>query len=238
MSDNVNINPFAGLFSSSSEAESFAQALRPDTPPSPLPNDLEIHEGFTDLEENPTALDRHIQSIFGLLLANKKPIDPTCQLISIESETIEDGLFERLSFPDCADYVVPPMETRGLSLDLHFIQTNTITYLFECWSRLQRVRRQEKDDSGLHDVITLENVVLRAVGIALEDPEIFQLQNIDQQYIDLFLDSAEINNVAIFTEHVVKMLKPEERDMNNVFKTFESMLNNIYQVSGVDWLKV
>ncbi|XP_015110282.1 ubiquitin conjugation factor E4 A [Diachasma alloeum] len=230
MCENVNSNPFAGLFSTSTEAESFSQAQNPPNPPSlSLPNGLDPPTTSPDPSCTSSALDKHIQSIFGLLLTKRTP-QTRSQLISIDAETIDDGLFERLTFPDIESKLVPPLGTKGVTLDPHFVQPEIIPYLFECWSRLQRLKHQEKDDSGINDVISLENVVLRSVGTALEAPDIFQEQDIHRQYLELFVDSSEASNVNLFTENVVNMIKnDEESDDQVLLGAFGPMLNIIHK---------
>ncbi|XP_063973591.1 ubiquitin conjugation factor E4 A [Diachasmimorpha longicaudata] len=228
MAENVNNNPFAGLFSNSTETESFSQSQN-----SSHSRSSSFSNGLDPPTVSPPctspALDKHIQSIFGLLLIQKTP-QINSRLISIDAETVEDGLFERLTFPDIRSKLTPISDIKGATVDPHYVQSEIIPYLFECWNRLQRLKHQENSDVELNDVIILENVVLRSVGTALEAPEIFQEQDIRRQYLQLFVDSAETTNVAAFTENVVKVIGiDEESDAQALLGAFGPMLNIIYK---------
>lgn len=189
MSDDLNKNPFVGLFTTPNEAVSFlSQATTIDpmtttiTTPSAISqrvssvqdddsvylNENNVETGKVNHKNNDRE-DEIIQQVFGLLLNSKTPCRGSKQqLVSIDSDDIENGIFERLTLLDIPGKLVPK---NGPTADPHFLQSEVITYLFECYCRLE----QRNKDNDI--VENLKKITLRSAGTALQ-PDIFQDQEV------------------------------------------------------------
>lgn len=126
MSDNVN--PFAGLFTNENEEKPLKS---PD-----------------DNQDKLITKKNIIEDIFGIRLvsslnntiSDEKNIK---QLIKIDAETIEDGIFERLTIQNIEDKLDPPLGSKNNTCDSHYLQNDVLPYLFESWSRLEKYKNDK-----------------------------------------------------------------------------------------------
>ncbi|XP_057320961.1 ubiquitin conjugation factor E4 A [Microplitis mediator] len=171
-----------------------------------------------------------IEQVFGLILNHKTRSSSTNkQLVSVDSDDIENGIFERLTLLDIQAKLVPIK--KQIITDPHFIQPEVISYLFECYCRLERIHKDNDsvDKKFLDDTINyLKKITLRSVGTALQ-PDIFQDQEIHTQYIRLFMDDSILTQVEKFTQElsVIIMIDYPE-DYQNIFtSSFKPILEII-----------
>lgn len=158
MCDNIRGNPFAGLFSTDNDAVSFSSqrhAVGDEASDAEQPSDASA----ADPDDK---VDRLMAHVFGLTLRR----DGARSLVFVDADSMEHAVFERLMLPD------PEPEARDV--EGHVVQTQVITYLYECYCRLKRHR-----DDGFSDIV--ENacqIVLRNANTALQEPDLFQSQEV------------------------------------------------------------
>ncbi|TGZ32812.1 Ubiquitin conjugation factor E4 A [Temnothorax longispinosus] len=172
MCNNIRGNPFAGLFSTDNDAVSFSSEHRAvgdgaddascaerrssgaskDEPGIPVENATET----ADLDDK---VDRLMAHVFGLTLRRAQD-----SLVFVDADSIEHAVFERLMLPD------PKPKARDV--DSHVVQTQVITYLYECYCRLKRYRTNGVEDT----VRNACQIVLRNANTALQEPDLFQYQ--------------------------------------------------------------
>lgn len=120
-----------------------------------------------------------IEQVFGFILNHKTRSSSTNkQLVSIDSDNIENGIWERLTLLDIETKLVPIK--KEIITDPHFIQPEVISYLFECYCRLEKIYKENDsvDKKFLNDTINyLKKITLRSVGTALQ-PDIIQDQEV------------------------------------------------------------
>lgn len=201
MSD--NINPFAGLLTNDTDETSVSSL-------SVIKQQPDIKSSMLDSnnEEKQSTVTIIIEDIFGIYLEtidSLKNINKNLkQLVKIDAETIEDGIFERLTLTDIGSKLYPPLGSKNINCDSHYLQSDVVPYLFESWCRLQKYKN---DIAIINDVDRIEKVIERSIITALEEPEIY-CQNIHKQYLELFCDPIEIsNNLIKFTENIIKQIQ-------------------------------
>lgn len=177
MCDNIKGNPFAGLFSTDNDAVSFS------TQPHAVDDEVkdanyarQSLDAITAEPENAAdpddKVDQLLAHVFGLTLRR----DGAPSLVFIDAESIEHAVFERLMLPD------PKPEARDV--EAHVVQTQVITYLYECFCRLKRHRVND----GFSNVVrNARQIVLRNANTALQEPDLFQSQEVMDPLIVLIL---------------------------------------------------
>ncbi|KAK0174457.1 hypothetical protein PV327_010224 [Microctonus hyperodae] len=235
MGENLNNNPFAGLFSTPNDAASYSnESMNNDA----IDNNTTIEDeefsrnGVDDESPNNTELnndkmaDNLVQEIFGLLLNTKTPMIHK-QLIAVDCDTIEDALFERLSMEDIESHLVPPVGTKGITYESHVMQSEIIPYLFNCYCRLEELKEQKKYRKVIDQLLY---VIHCSMGTALEAPEVFPHQEVHLQFFELFMDTGLIPEVSAFVDSVASTIIAENPTNSDdvLLKCFEPLLKIVH----------
>ncbi|XP_071556653.1 ubiquitin conjugation factor E4 A [Temnothorax nylanderi] len=228
MCDNIRGNPFAGLFSTDNDAVSFSSehsavgdgaddasyaerssGASKDEPGIPVGNATET----ADLDDK---FDRLMAHVFGLTLRRAQD-----SLVFVDADSIEHAVFERLMLPD------PKPKARDV--DSHVVQTQVITYLYECYCRLKRYQMNGVEDT----VRNACQIVLRNANTALQEPDLFQYQEIHSQFVALFMnDVTSESELSSFVSGIVEELIAvnRESDVEDVVtKSFSPVLDIIHK---------
>ena len=176
MNDNVNNkNPFAGLFTAISDSTN-SSAKDHNTATDKVTKDsasLNSQELIRESEKD-ELLDELIANVFGITLHhNEKRKKPSRQLIYIDTESVEQAVFERLLLTEPESCLIS--KSKGEGLDSHVIQTEIIPYLFESYCRLMKynVDKESQDiTANIHKIIMCD------VSTALQEPSIFENQQV------------------------------------------------------------
>lgn len=183
MCDKGNTNPFASLFGAINEGNVQGDPIIEDTAnvnqfverpvekePTPCPTEQPINN-----QEEFTEADRIIADIFGLTM--KSSGFAPHQLVFLNTDSVEHAVFERLMLPDPKAHLLPKVFTQGLILDSHVVQMHNITYLYECYSRLFKYNSNTIARKIIED-LELQQIILRNVGTALQEPDLFPGQEV------------------------------------------------------------
>lgn len=132
---------------------------------------MSINSGPHD--DNDDTMKQLLCEIFGLTI---RPDDHHHQpLVLIESESAEHAVFERLMLAEPETKLVRPSSSKkSTQLDSHFVQTDVISYLFECY---RRILQREKSANAKH-ITELKRIVLRNVNTILQEPALFETQEV------------------------------------------------------------
>lgn len=189
MCDNVKGNPFAGLFLSVNDAVSFSQhqADSDETgnanyveQSSEVINDESCNEISSSATESKTLhvkdkIDQLMADVFGLALRSDTNNVVQRALIFVDTDSIEHAVFERLMLPNPLAKMTYNQYSSKAPSDSHIIQVQVISYLYESYHRL----KQYHVKSGLEDIIKDScQIVLRNVNTALQEPDLFQNQEV------------------------------------------------------------
>ncbi|EFN84625.1 ubiquitin conjugation factor E4 A [Harpegnathos saltator] len=197
MCDNVKGNPFAGLFSSVNEAISFSSQHQANDDESSNANyveqssDVIKDEPYNVMESRildvKDKIDQLMADVFGLALHSDSNNVVQKALIFIDTDSIEHAVFERLMLPNPAAKMTYNQYNCKAPSDSHIVQAQVIPYLYESYCRL----KQYNAKSGLEDIIRDAcQIVLRNANTALQEPDLFQSQEVHNQFVALFMDDA------------------------------------------------
>ncbi|KAK2589180.1 hypothetical protein KPH14_001996 [Odynerus spinipes] len=228
MCDNVNSNPFAGLFSTINDAVSYStRAVVAES------NDVKYSKQYTEENDEdkklfntqvsgccPTkseAINKLIADVFGLMLKSNKEVDVEKPLVFIDTDSIEHAIFERLMTSDPKTRLVGNKNTNENCINGHTVETQAILYLYESFYRLTHYQsNQELCD----DINKLHRVIWRNVATVLQEPDLFQDQEVYNQFITLFMEDITVTpELSAFTNGIVTELCSENQD------TWEDIIN-------------
>jgi len=173
MCDNIQGNPFAGLFSTDNDAVSFSSQQHAIDDEANGANYMErSSDAIKDKPENATEstnfddkINRLMAHVFGLTLRRDNRAQES--LVFIDADSIEHAVFERLMLPN--------PEPKTQNIDSHVVQTQVITYLYECYCRLKHYRI----DSDFEDTVRNAcQIILRNTNTALQEPDLFPYQEV------------------------------------------------------------
>jgi ubiquitin conjugation factor E4 A len=188
MCDDINSNPFAGLFATNHEATAFtslaevADNIQNESVNLEKDCIIEVEIAKQSLEvasdsnesEKLDQLEKLIANVFGITLHQQNLNTSTQQLVFIDTDSIEHAIFERLLLTDPISLLISKENIKEINLDHHFIQTEIVAYLFESYCRLQKYRIC----NGSYDIVeNIRIIIMRNISTALQEPEIF----IDQE---------------------------------------------------------
>lgn len=179
MCDNIKGNPFAGLFSTDNDAVSFSsqhQTIANENGNTNYTN--ELLDTINNKSENETEsrifddkINRLMAHVFGLTLCQNSNSRAHGSLVFIDTDSIEHAVFERLMLSDPKSAVQDIVQ----GADNHILETQVITYLYECYCRLKHYQI----NSDLEQIIRNAcQIILRNVNTALQEPDLFQYQEV------------------------------------------------------------
>ncbi|XP_014600806.1 PREDICTED: ubiquitin conjugation factor E4 A [Polistes canadensis] len=233
MSDHVNYNPFAGLFSTIDDAVLYSiQASEASNGKNEKQCIEENHDKDKELLTNEVSDEYQVKlrkaklmaDVFGLILNSNEIIKIHKDLVSVAADSIEDAIFERIVMPSPKINLI--QNEHSNSFDSHVVETQVIFYLYESFRRLKNY----EDNKELFDYIdNLKLIVLRHVGIALQEPNLFDDQDVYYQFVSLFMeDSADLSE--FFKGLVSEICSSNEDTFEEVIKiSFTPILNIIHQ---------
>lgn len=199
------------------------------------PNDSQNHEE--------AQVEELCRNVFHITLNSNASKEHNCQLVYMEElaetlvpqdrinlETLEQVLFERLMLEDPSKCVLFPTPQQTSLVDSHVTQTRVVTYLFECFKRLEDLKLTSKDTNIIEKVIGL---VFQNIATALRQPELFENQELHSQILDLLSDDSVSNHhLTSFFDEVVKEFVKEDGEtdaVGSLFNVFQSTLESIHK---------
>ena len=181
MCDKVNSNPFAGLFSTVSDAVSFSSQhqILLDERKESIDNsqkaaDSPIDSNISEDSLKEQRLQRLTAEVFCITLQEKIKFKHDKPLVYIDTDSIEQAVFERLMLTNPSSKLVNKVSKDG-SVDQHTLETRVIVYLFECFSRL---KTYERNNDLANDFADIRRIILRNVGTALQEPDFYERQEV------------------------------------------------------------
>ncbi|XP_076649891.1 ubiquitination factor E4A isoform X2 [Halictus rubicundus] len=226
MCDNVNNNPFAGLFSSINDAVSFssqnqtiisgnnrvdyvAKLENKNVQGQAKPTNVQGSKGSKVDEE----VNYLLADVFAITL-HATGINQ--RLVFIDVDSIEQAVFERLMLSDPESKLVAPEDPQRntkTTVFPHILENQAICYLFECYCRLQRYRNEEE----LGDIVErMQQVILQNAGVALQEPDLFQGQEIHSQFLAMCKLEGELHwslgILTSFVDGIVSKLQTENKE--------------------------
>lgn len=195
MCDNIKGNPFAGLFSTDNDAASFSFQHQTIADEGSNTNYTgQLSDTINDKSENEDAESRILDDkvhqlmahVFGLTLRRDSDSPAQRSLVFIDADSIEHAVFERLMLSD------PKSTVKNIVQDAddHIVQTQVITYLYECYCRLKHYQINSDLE---HTIRNACQIVLRNVNTALQEPDLFQYQQVF--YIFLIEQYNSVRNI-------------------------------------------
>ncbi|XP_050447919.1 ubiquitin conjugation factor E4 A [Cataglyphis hispanica] len=222
MCDNIKSNPFAGLFSTDNDAVSFSfQHQIADESCNTNYMD-ELSDTINNKSENEEAESRILDDkvsqllahVFGLTLRRDSDGRTQGSLVYIDADSIEHAVFERLMLSDPKSTVKDIVQ----DADSHIVQTQVITYLYECYCRL---KHYQINNDLEHIIRNTCQIVLRNVNTALQEPDLFQHQEIHSQFVALFTDDiTSKSELPSFVNDIIEELiaANSESDIEDIIK--------------------
>lgn len=242
MCDNVNNNPFAGLFSTTNDAASFSsqnQVIVNETnehnnavrPTEKKDNDARESSDFRDTGGSDSEIDQLLEDVFGIALSTRE-VNETLKrrLVLVNVDSVEQAVFERLMLPEPELKLIPDDKPGLAPCDSHALEKQAIPYLFESFRRLQRYQSRREFSNVSADEI--RQIILQNVATALREPELYEEQEIHSQFLGLFMDeNIPKTQITAFVRNVVAELQSsdEENGADNVATSFGPVLDIIHK---------
>lgn len=179
MCDNIKGNPFAGLFSTDNDAVSFSSQHQTTTVDQSNSNanyagQLSSSMIKDDKSENEIEsailddkVDQLLAHVFGVRLRQDSDSPAQGSLVFIDTDSIDHAVFERLMLSDPKSIVQ--------DAESHTVQTHVITYLYECYHRLKHYPISHDLEETVRNAC---QIVLRNANTALQEPDLFQYQEV------------------------------------------------------------
>ncbi|XP_035743487.1 ubiquitin conjugation factor E4 A-like [Vespa mandarinia] len=228
MCDNVNSNPFVGLFSTINDAVLYstrvinAESNDKYTSQSIEENNDKDEKLFTtqvseSCQIKSEIINKLMADVFGLRLKSKEGTQIEKELIFIDTDSVENAIFERLMISNPKTKLILQRNSNGTYIDGHILDAQVIPYLYESFCRLRKYRaNQEFSD----DINNLQHIILRNVATALQEPGLFESQEIHYQFIALFMENISITpELSVFTNGIVTEICSGNED------TWEDIIN-------------
>lgn len=201
MSDNLENNPFLGLFGSSNEAQTLTHQNDEEKSPPPE-TEVRSESSSTDTQEKSEnklledKINSLIEEVFCITISRKvgsKPLvfmeEASAILAPVEKldvSTLEQALFDRLLLEEPGSNVFLPAASSNIAVNHHIIEKECLTYLFECHKQLMELQvfRPELGKA----ISDMDALVIRNISTALSQPELYPSQQLHNQFIDMFND--------------------------------------------------
>lgn len=243
MCDNVNNNPFAGLFSTINDAVSFSsqsQAIINESNKVSYVEQLEDKnvDNITEIKNLQGSKDSRIDNQVNRLLGDILGITlyeiganehQNRRLVLLNVDSIERAVFDRLMLPDLESKLVPIDNSQQFLNDPHTTEKQVIPYLFESYCRLQLYQNKPE----LSDVLCkISQIILQNASIVLQEPELFEEQEIYNQFITLCMDeTGPKSEFILFVNGIVSEIQNdnEDNDMDAITVSFNPILDIIYK---------
>ncbi|XP_072750116.1 ubiquitin conjugation factor E4 A [Anoplolepis gracilipes] len=228
MCDNIKDNPFIGLFSTDNDAVSFSSQHQTIDDESNNTNYMSKLLATTNNKSEKTEskilddkVNQLVAHVFGLTLHRDNYAQGS--LVFIEADSIEHAVFERLMLSDLKSTVQNIVQ----DLDGHIFQTEVITYLYECYCRL---KHYQITSDLKHTIRNACQIVLRNVNTALQEPDLFQCQEVYNQFVALFMGDISESDLPLFVNDIIEELIAANRESDVediIIKSFAPVLDII-----------
>ncbi|XP_076764676.1 ubiquitination factor E4A [Xylocopa sonorina] len=244
MCDNVNNNPFAGLFSTLNDAVSFCsqnQAIINGSnrvgyiaqPEDKNADNVVVTTKFQDSQNAKVdcQVNRLLGDIFGITLYETEANEPQKRrLVLVDVDTIEQAVFERLMLSDLESKLVPTVtNSQQIHIDPHTTEKILIPYLFESYCRVQHYENKVQ----FSDILSkISQIILQNASVALQEPGLFEEQEIHNQFIALCMAESEPKaEFMLFINGIVSELQAEndKNATDAIAASFNPILDIIYK---------
>ncbi|KAK3908442.1 Ubiquitin conjugation factor E4 A [Frankliniella fusca] len=200
MSDNLENNPFFGLFGSVKDANSFSHQndeIR-DARNDDMHESKPLSEESQISIENPKqrAVNTLIENVFCITLSKGVSSQPLVlveetaaslqPLDKLDVNSLEQALFERLLLEEPGNHVIKPSTMGNSAINHHVIEKEVLTYLFECHKQLMDSKRWKPDLEK--EISDMDLLVIRNFATALTQPDLYGSQRLHIQFLDMFND--------------------------------------------------
>lgn len=169
----MSSNPFAGLFTNVNDAVSFATQDQDETEAEAKPI-VEV----PDKPKEPLTTDDLLAEVFGITIHNEKKGKVSRQLLFIESDSIDQAIFERLLLTEPQSKLLTK-GTKVQCMDKHVVSTDIFIYLFDSYCRLQKFRIKNIDAEVVENV---QQIIIRNASTALQEPSLFGGQKVSKEF--------------------------------------------------------
>ncbi|KAG5320999.1 UBE4A factor, partial [Pseudoatta argentina] len=229
MCENIRGNPFAGLFSTDNDAVSFSSQHAIGNEANGADYVEQSLDAIKDESENTTKptnfddkVDQLVAHVFGLTLRRDNNSCAQSSLVYIDADSMEHAVFERLMLPN--------PKSKMQNEDSHVVETQVITYLYECYCRLKHYQINDDLEKIVRNAC---QIVLQNVNTALQEPDLFQYQEVHSQFIALFTNDATCKSeLLLFVNGIVEELIAANRksDVEDIItKSFSPILDIIHK---------
>ncbi|CAL1687598.1 unnamed protein product [Lasius platythorax] len=237
MCDNIKGNPFAGLFSTDNDAVSFSSQHQTTVDKSSNTNYADqLSDMIKDKSENETEsiifdgkVNQLMAHVFGLTLCRDSDSPAKKSLVFIETDSIEHAVFERLMLSD--------PKSKVQDADGHVVQTQVIIYLYECYHRLKHYPINSNLEETIRNAC---QIVLRNANTALQEPDLFQYQEVHSQFVALFMDDVTSKSeLSLFVNDMIEELiaTNRESDIEDIItKSFAPVLDIVHKEAAQNTL--
>lgn len=223
MSDNLENNPFFGLFGSVKDANSFTHQNDDNGSSSNSDNSESktTQEETRTCEENPRqkAVNALIEDVFCITVSKRvlsQPlilVEETAASIEpsdkLDVNSLEQALFERLLLEEPANHVIKPSTLGNSAVNHHVIEKDVLSYLFECHKQLMDMKRWKPDLE--EDISSMDLLVIRNFATALTQPELYGTQRLHIQFLDMFNDyDNAMDHLSSLISSLVDMIISDE----------------------------
>lgn len=180
-----------------------------------------------------------VENVFGITLNNAT--DKTLVWLEefasssenklIDLPNLDQILFERLLLQDpCQNLLNSP--TNGV-VDSHIIQKGVITYLIECYKKLNKIEQNTKNEDIKKEIHQIRMLIIRNATTALRQPELYEDQDLNSQVLQIFYENQDTNSNILFSsffnEIIMELIKDEENTSEVVFATFNPVLEYVHK---------
>ncbi|EFN65888.1 Ubiquitin conjugation factor E4 A [Camponotus floridanus] len=241
MCDNIKGNPFAGLFSTDNDAVSFSsqhQTIANENGNTNYTNELlDTINNKSENETESTIFDDKVNQfmahVFGLTLCQNSNSHAHGSLVFIDTDSIEHAVFERLMLSD------PKSAVRDIvqGADSHILETQVITYLYECYCRLKHYQVNSDLEQIMRNAC---QIILRNVNTALQEPDLFQYQEVHSQFVALFTDDiTSKSELPLFVNGIIEELITTNRESDIediIIKSFAPVLDIVHKEAAQNTL--
>ncbi|XP_029162873.1 ubiquitin conjugation factor E4 A [Nylanderia fulva] len=230
MCDNIKGNPFAGLFSTDNDAVSFSSQHQKATVDQSNSNanyvdqlsSSTIKDNKSENETESAILDDKVDQlmarVFGIKIRQDSNNPVQGSLVFIDTDSIDHAVFERLILSD------PKSKTQDA--DGHTVQADVITYLYECYHRLKHYPVSSSLEETIRNAC---QIILRNANTALQEPDLFQYQEVHSQFVALFMDDViSKSELSLFVNDMIEELIAANRESDVeeiIMKSFAPILD-------------
>lgn len=160
--------------------------------------------------------------------------NPTAQSMNVE--LLEQALFERLLLQNPSEYLIPNNIQNDETLII--TETKVLLYLYGAYERLCKWNRYQNDNSLVQEYGVIENLIFRNASTANKQPELFDGQDLSNQWLELLKDSYdEYELKCTFLSRVIRDVYNDnepayDESLTNIFKSvFDHVLATIRKSS-------